>query len=234
MIISPRRLSWRRWWLLGTGKYSLLRQIEYEVLSDLRLEGDTLDLGGGANTSYRKIIDIAGELTSINISPDIVPTMVGDLNKPLPIASSRFDNILCLNTLEHIKEDTLAISEAFRVLKSGGKFYIIVPFIYRVHGSPFDFHRHTALFWENFIVNTGIQSKSFRIEPLVWDPLSTAFSLVEYSFGIAAIRRFIRPIAMLPALLMLSGKADGDRLATGVGERIADYALGYYLHGQKS
>ena len=37
----------------------------------------------------------------------------------MPIASDSYDNIISLNTFEHIENDTLAIAESVRVLKPG-------------------------------------------------------------------------------------------------------------------
>lgn len=60
-----------------------------------------------------------------------------DLNSPLadvkadicnlPFDDNTFDTILCNHVLEHIKNDTKALSEIFRVLKSGGWAILQIP-----------------------------------------------------------------------------------------------------------
>ena len=227
-------MTWRRWWRLGTGRYSLLREIEYDRLKGLRLSGRTLDIGGGARNSYYHLFQTDGAIESVNISPEMKSTLLADLNDPLPLESGIYDTIISLNTFEHIYNDTGAIAEALRVLKPGGSFHIVVPFLYRVHGSPYDYHRHTAAFWEDFLCAREIKAQSFRVEPLMWDPLSSAFSLVEFTYGLSRVRRVLRPFIMLPALLLYGRHVNGKHMDDRVGGKFSDYALGYYIHGTKT
>ncbi len=47
----------------------------------------------------------------------------------------KFDTIITMNTLEHIKNDQLAFNNAYRILEKGGRFIIIVPamgFLYSI------------------------------------------------------------------------------------------------------
>ncbi|MFC1649887.1 class I SAM-dependent methyltransferase [Patescibacteria group bacterium] len=51
---------------------------------------------------------------------------VGDAHK-LRFRNSTFDIVTCLESLEHVKEPNVALKEMCRVLKPGGKIYILVP-----------------------------------------------------------------------------------------------------------
>lgn len=46
----------------------------------------------------------------------------------LALPNTSFDLIICSHVLEHVKNDIRAIEDMFRVLKSGGVCYILVPF----------------------------------------------------------------------------------------------------------
>ena len=116
--------------------YSLLRAMEYEILQRADLQGLVLDAGGGtAQSSYLPLLRVNGQVESVNIDPARRPTYVADLNQRLPLEDDRYDTIISLNTLEHIRRDVFALSELTRVLKPGGRMLLFVPFLYRIHGS---------------------------------------------------------------------------------------------------
>lgn len=229
-MAPPLRATPARWRRISSSRHSLLRSLQYERLDGLALRGATLDIGGGRNVGYLHLLRLDGDYFSVNIDPKIRPTLVADLNLPLPLASGVFDNVISFNTFEHIREDAGAIREVFRVLRPGGGFHFMVPFIYCVHGSPFDFHRHTALWWKGFFLSLGLRTDGFIIEPLVWDPLASAFSLVEMRRFFHAIhKRFV----LLRAVLSHARWPGLERLPEAVGRGYADFAIGYYIHGTK-
>lgn len=231
MILPPKRPTWQRWLRLSKSRYSVLRGLEYERIEGLRLQGRTLDVGGGQRNSYYRLLRIEGPIESVNIDPAMEPTILADLNAPLPLASASYDNVISLNTLEHIRNDTVAIREMVRVLKPGGQLHIIVLFLYRVHGSPNDYHRHTATWWVGFLLALGLSPETLTIQPLVWDPLSSAFSLVEFQFG--RLRGIFKRFAMLVAVLSHARWSGQEHLPTPYSQYHAEYALGYYIYGIK-
>jgi len=57
------------------------------------------------------------------------PKYVKNMNLlDLEYKSDFFDIIVCSHVLEHIQEDSIALSEMYRVLKKGGKSLIVVPY----------------------------------------------------------------------------------------------------------
>ena len=66
-----------------------------------------------------------------------------DLNEPLPFSENEFDTIILSDVLEHIKKPNLLLKEMHRVLNSGGKALINVPFFYGLHEQPYDYFRYT-------------------------------------------------------------------------------------------
>ncbi len=231
VTIPPLRATWKRWLKQSSTKYSVLRGLEYERILGLHLSGRTLDVGGGQSNSYYNLLDIHGQIESVNISRDIQPAIICDLNQPLPIRDDVYDNFISLNTFEHIEKDEIAVREAFRILRPEGTFHIIVPFLYRVHGSPSDYHRHTAYWWAGFLQTLGLEIGKFSIEPLVWDPISSGFAIAEYKGPFRGLRK---KIAMFPAVLRHMRWSKQWRLPSGrMAEHYAEYALGYYIYGRK-
>lgn len=61
----------------------------------------------------------------------------------LPFATSTIDTVYILDVLEHIKNPTVAMQEASRVLKNSGTMILRVPFLYPIHDAPMDYTRFT-------------------------------------------------------------------------------------------
>jgi SAM-dependent methyltransferase len=128
MILEPLKPTFKRLKAINTRKLSILRALEHEIIAKIEIQGKTLDLGGGSRASYNEIIQNNGTIDSINISPNFHPTYLADANKPWPVENAIYDNVISFNTLEHLWNDTFALSEALRVLKPGGHLPSIVPF----------------------------------------------------------------------------------------------------------
>lgn len=61
----------------------------------------------------------------------------------LPIKSSIADAALNLWVMEHVPAPQTMVDEMFRILKPGGKIFLIVPFALHEHQQPYDFYRYT-------------------------------------------------------------------------------------------
>src|SRR3989338_7828337 len=53
----------------------------------------------------------------------------------LPFGDEELEGVLCLYVLEHVENPFKATSELFRVLKTGGKMFVSVPFIWPYHAA---------------------------------------------------------------------------------------------------
>lgn len=216
MIVAPRSPTRARLKVFADKSYSYLRALEYELIPNLILKGRVLDFGGGRKAGYLHLLRFDGPIDSLNIDARVDPTLLHDANKPFPIADAAYDTIISFNTLEHVRRDEFALSELVRILKPGGCLHIVVPFLYRVHGSPSDYHRHTAFWWEAALEDLGIPSHKSRVEPIMWGRMTTAFSILEYSR-----LRFLR---RLPHWV--------DLIVRGVADH--EFPIGYYISGTKA
>lgn len=70
------------------------------------------------------------------------PDVYGDAGK-LPFGEAVFDSVLLLDVLEHVAAPEVALSEALRVLRSGGCLLLTIPFAYPLHDQPHDYQRFT-------------------------------------------------------------------------------------------
>ncbi|MBT8191627.1 MAG: class I SAM-dependent methyltransferase [Saprospiraceae bacterium] len=115
----------------------------YKTISP-HCKGEILEIGSGIGNISKHFIE-AGSKISLS---DIRDNYIGDLKENFPSISdriykldlvdddfdekyknhlNRYDSIFALNVVEHIKEDTLAIKNARKMLKDNGHLIILVP-----------------------------------------------------------------------------------------------------------
>lgn len=134
---------------------SLLRREEYRSLENMRIDGRILDVGGSTKSGYHERIQGTHEIVTANIDASYGADLIFDAEKPWPVADGSFDAVLFINVLEHLYEHRLAVSEAHRVLHSGGRVIAAVPFLFNVHGSPNDYFRYTKAALERLFKEAG-------------------------------------------------------------------------------
>ncbi len=81
----------------------------------------------------------------------------------LPYADSQFDAVLCLDTLEHIQDDELAIKEINRILKRGGLTIITAPAFMWLWGLQDEISHHFRRYTKSELL-AKIQAAGFSIE----------------------------------------------------------------------
>lgn len=75
----------------------------------------------------------------------------------LPFDSGSFDTVLMLQTLEHVEEPLVALSEAYRVLRPNGLLVVTTPFMWGIHEQPRDFYRYTPYALEYLAGKAGFE-----------------------------------------------------------------------------
>ena len=99
-----------------------------------------LDIGCGESPYYRQSID--AEIICADVSKNKKIDIVCDAMN-LPFKKSKFDGVICVNSLYYHSNPFKSIKEFSNVLKKNGKLVIITPFIYPIHDAPDDKYRFT-------------------------------------------------------------------------------------------
>jgi SAM-dependent methyltransferase len=111
-----------------------------------------LDIGGGHGSHLAHIVDEGRSVTSLELSPECVEDMkrrfagkpfeavAGDITDPAIVeqmGARGFDTIVCVNVLEHIERDDLALRGMARILApTGGRLFLLVPAHPLLYGTP--------------------------------------------------------------------------------------------------
>ena len=92
-----------------------------------------LDLGCGSGavllnlTAHRRVgLDIRTDISK-HLAREGIEFNEHDLTQELPFESCSFSCVICTDTLEHLLDPSITISEAYRVLELGGYFIVSVP-----------------------------------------------------------------------------------------------------------
>lgn len=151
-------------------KLSLTRALQYELLEMCEFSGSILDIGGGDNAHYKALLN-SSSYQSVNIDESINPTWITKPSEDLPCPTSSFDNVISINTVEHVYNAGYLIKEMHRVLRKGGRLFITTPFLFPEHGHPDDYFRPTSSWY--FQTLEGLGFTKISIAPLIWGPFST-------------------------------------------------------------
>ena len=75
----------------------------------------------------------------------------------LPFDAGSFDTVLCNQVAEHVPAPQRFFTDLTRVLRRGGRLILTVPFSFRVHSAPHDFHRFTRYALEGYARENGLR-----------------------------------------------------------------------------
>lgn len=120
--------------------------------------GTVLDFGCGARPFEPDILTIATKYIGVdwgNTLHGLKADIVADLNCALPIPDELADHIVSFEVMEHLREPTIMLTEAFRVLRPGGTITISTPFQWWVHEAPWDYYRYTCFGHSYLLEKTG-------------------------------------------------------------------------------
>ena len=235
VIEMPLKPTWTRYKdiFIRNRHLSIFRALEYELLSRIGFRGKILDLGGGEKAHYKNLIMQWGEdieYESVNIDPKMNPTYVGDANGSLDVPADHYDMVISFNTLEHIYDLDNALDQLIRAIQPGGRMVLGVPFLYRIHASPQDYHRPTATWWIETLKRKGV--RKVEIQPVFWDVYTSGLSVIEGRRIWHVFGKLLIPFYGILHAFIYHVKR-GERYPRGIGDNISAFALGYVISAYK-
>lgn len=141
------KVKWDRWAKSADGKgliYDYLRGAQLDLISLLNLKENIffLDIGCGTGWAVGKVAErtnYRGSYYGVDLSVKMIErakekfrdpehfTLISASSESIPIESDLFDIIICTNSFHHYLHPGKAMSEIYRLLKSGGRIYILDP-----------------------------------------------------------------------------------------------------------
>lgn len=126
-----------------------------------QLHGEVLDIGCGRMRYKQTILNsgrvkkyIGLDLEAGKFSYSVPADIYWDGIK-MPLADNSIDSAILFEVLEHCDDPRIVVAEAFRVLKPGGTILFSTPFLYQLHGIPFDFQRPTPFGLKKLFSDAG-------------------------------------------------------------------------------
>jgi len=194
-------------------RWSRMRRSHYDWLArelEILPTGQRMvDIGCG-QSQFRDLVD-RHYVCGIDFYPYPAARVVTDLNRDLPLADSCCDIAILSNVLEHIYEPRSLLAETGRILQSGGRMLIVVPFFIKIHQPPYDFFRYT-----NFALDRLCREAGFaevRVEPL-----GNLFDTYELDRSVRA--RILRRESAGPRRFALRGLMWAERKCDAIVHRL--------------
>lgn len=169
------------------------------------MRGVVVDLGCGIRPYESEIRRVATWYVGIDWSntPHLLRAdVVADLNEGLPVQDAVADTVVSFQVLEHLKEPEVLLSEAWRILKSGGTIIVTVPFQWAVHEAPYDYFRYTRFGLQHMFAKPGFTDVVVEEVSGFWTTwlLKLNYQTLRLVRGPALVRELVR-IALLPIWL---------------------------------
>lgn len=165
---------------------SLLKEFNF-------LNGSVLDLASGS-ASYINLIPKDVNLVKTDLNPKNENTLLVDCNKQLSFENDSFEGVLFINALYTLEDRESFIKEVYRILKPGGRFICVSPFIANEMPEPHDYCRLTYQGLEKlFNICDWKNVKIIRIG----ERFSSSVNLLHPAIPFSFIRVFFYSLALI-------------------------------------
>lgn len=194
-------------------------------------QGRLIDLGCGQVPLFAAYSPYVTDITCVDWHNSLAPSAfldhMCDISDSLPFHTGEFDTIVLSDVLEHIPRPEQLWHEMFRILATGGKLIMNVPFYYWLHGTPYDYYRYTEFALRRFADVSGF--KVLVLSPVggVAEVLTdiVAKVLAKVPFGGRSLSSGIQEAVRI---IGSTGRGQSLRAKTGV-----LFPLGYFLVAEK-
>ena len=202
-----------------------------------RCRGRLLDVGCGAQP-YRSLVHVdaaylgidRGDLqTDFGYCPSETMETLWYQGDRWPITDASVDLVLSIETLEHVPDPSVFLSEAFRCLKPGGSLLLTVPFAARWHFIPQDYWRFTPSGLERLLCAAGfadiaVYARGNALTVACYKVMALLLPLLLPQHGSLWKRLTVRCVGLLalPVVILLAAIANLSLHGQGGGD-----CLGY-------
>ncbi len=144
---------------LGSSYRRLLLDGELARLAPA-LGGVVLEVGAKRvpRGDWRPPLERARRWVRLDLDPDERPDVVADV-QALPFRDGSVEAVVCIEVLQYVVSPDAAMREIARVVASGGRVVIAVPFLHRADG-PTDRHRFTEVRARELVEGAGLRTLS--------------------------------------------------------------------------
>ena len=215
--IPQQQNYYDKYWTAGQEQYSgnnqgyaeNLRHWMRAQLTGLRPDAPILEVGCGDGSFTRSLATHSSRVTAVDISTEQIARnavalpqvtfLQHDLAQPMPFANGTFEAIWCSEVLEHLFDPGLALREMHRVLASGGRLLVTVPY----HGIFKDVL--IALFkWDEHFSPTNPHIRFFTRKTL--SQLAATAGFVETRTTTCGMNRPLRDLFVATNILLSASK----------------------------
>lgn len=179
-------------------RYLLKRQIR---AYSRYISGVVLDAGSGEIRRYKSFFKFDKYLT-LDIKPNSGVDIVGSV-EDIPLESSSIDSIISTQVLEHVKNPQKAISEFYRVLKSGGYCLVTAPQLNELHEEPHDYFRFTQFGLKEIFKNSGFKIILIERRGSFWT--TNCQMKIRYAIDLLDLNRHHRIAKILNPFFLIGG-----------------------------
>jgi SAM-dependent methyltransferase len=249
-MVFHSRLTWRGRVLDGLRRFLDLQYSSiYRDVRALaqRMTGDVLDVGCGSQPFRHLLSDharyrgIDSAQAEVGFGPRFPDTTYFE-GDHWPVDNQSVDYVLSTETMEHVPDSSLFLSEAHRTLRAGGQLILTVPFSARWHFIPYDYWRFTPSAFERLLSQAGFREvrvyargngvtvAAYKLMSVILtssigrDPSASTFNPGRLAARLLGIVAFpLVPLLALVGQISLQGEGGDDCLGyTVIGRRPDD------------
>lgn len=201
---------------------SILRRAQLEYIRDIKLKGSVIDLGAKNSENIyfslfnRSAVDDFTFADYYHTGPNLIKI---DFEKRFEVPDESYDSIVAFNVLEHIYNYNQFISECYRISRPNAELHMVIPFLWKFHEDPYDFHRYTHQAIEKMLTDNGWDI--LIIEPTIDGQFSVLCSLFE-----SYVPKFTRTLFQNICMGL-------DKIVSRKRNRKTVYPLGYNVLAKK-
>lgn len=173
-------------WLLKKQASKLIR---------LAADGNVLDVGAGTKPYLNEMLKQESRVTTLDLKPGA--DIQADFTKWK--GTQIYDTITAFQVLEHVSDPDLFMLNARIHLKEHGKMIITVPFMWREHEEPLDFHRWTRYGLLELAKEHGFEVR--LLEPSTGFWLAIVLQINYYLLRLPLAKYWLAPVFAINQLL---------------------------------